>query len=128
MTKPAKGITYEAAVQLLQKAYTAFNARDIDAVLKLMHKNVSWPNGWEGGYVHGHDGVRDYWQRQWAAIDPHVEPVSFDETNDGRICVNVHQVVKDLDDVVLVDGIVQHIYTIENGLIQTMEIQQKIEV
>lgn len=128
MRQQARGITYEAAVQLLQKAYTAFNARDIDAVLKLMHTNVNWPNGWEGGYVHGHDGVRDYWQRQWAAINPQVEPVSFEETYDGRICVNVHQVVKDLDDIVLVEGMVQHIYTIENCLVQTMEIRQKSEV
>lgn len=122
MTQPARNITYNAAVQLLQRAYTAFNARDIDTVLNLMQTDVSWPNGWEGGYVHGHDEVRDYWQRQWAAINPTVEPVSFDETGDGRICVNVHQVIKDLDNNVLVDGMVQHIYTIENGLIQTMEI------
>lgn len=123
MAQPAKGTTYNAAVQLLQKAYTAFNARDIDAVLNLMHANVSWPNGWEGGYVHGHNEVRNYWQRQWAAINPHVEPVSFDETGDGRFCVNVHQVVKDFDDKILADDMVQHIYTIEDGLIQAMEIK-----
>jgi hypothetical protein len=25
----------------------------------------------------GHDGVRDYWTRQWSAIDPVAEPVNF---------------------------------------------------
>jgi hypothetical protein len=25
----------------------------------------------------GHDGVREYWQRQWTAIDSRVEPRAF---------------------------------------------------
>jgi hypothetical protein len=45
--------------ELLTRAYTAFNARDIDAVLSLMHPDVDWPNAWEGGRVVGHAGVRD---------------------------------------------------------------------
>jgi hypothetical protein len=113
---------YEQAVQLLQKAYTAFNARQIDHVLLLMHTDVAWPNGWEGGYVHGHDEVRDYWVRQWTAIDPHVEPVSFTFLPDGRMQVEVHQLVKDMQGTVILDGTVLHIYTIENGLVRTMEI------
>ena len=51
--------------ELLRRAYAAFNARDIDAVLSMMHPNVEWPNAMEGGYVYGHDGVREYWTRQW---------------------------------------------------------------
>lgn len=46
---------------LLERAYERFNARDIDAVLALMTIDVEWPNGWEGGYVHGHDEVLDLW-------------------------------------------------------------------
>ncbi|MEH2002434.1 MAG: nuclear transport factor 2 family protein [Nostoc sp.] len=54
---------------LLTKAYAAFNARDIDSVLALMHSDVEWANGMEGGYVRGHQAVRDYWTRQWTLID-----------------------------------------------------------
>lgn len=123
MKNIATNISYDAAVKMLKKAYGAFNARDIDAVLSLLDADVHWPNGWQGGYVHGHNEVRDYWQRQWAAINPHVEPVSFEEMPDGRICVKVHQVVKDLEDNILCDGKVKHIYTFVNGLVQTMEIR-----
>ncbi|KAM3114137.1 nuclear transport factor 2 family protein [Phormidesmis sp. 146-33] len=49
---------------LLRKAYQAFNTRDIDTVLSLLHPDVAWANGMEGGYVHGHAEVRDYWNRQ----------------------------------------------------------------
>ncbi len=109
---------------LLKKAYTAFNARNIDAVLLLMHADVHWPNGWEGGYVDGHDQVRNYWIRQWKEIDPHVEPISFQEKEDGRIEVEVHQVAKDLQGELLSDGMVKHIYTFEDNLIKSMEIQK----
>lgn len=56
---------------VLTEAYEAFNARDIERALATMHPEVDWPNGMEGGYVHGHDGVRGYWTRQWRLIDPH---------------------------------------------------------
>jgi ketosteroid isomerase-like protein len=68
---------------VLTRAYAAFNARDIDAVLAAMDPDVDWPNGWEGGRVRGHDQVRDYWTRQWAAIDPTVEPVGFSTDRGG---------------------------------------------
>jgi hypothetical protein len=90
----------------------------------MMHPDVHWPNGWEGGYVNGHDEVRDYWTRQWQAIDPTVEPVGFKERQDGQIEVDVHQMAKDLQGNMLFEGNVKHIYTIENGLIKNMEIEK----
>ena len=122
MNQSGPSTNYEQAVQLLQKAYAAFNARQIDNVLLLMQSDVSWPNGWEGGYVHGHDEVRAYWERQWAAIDPHVEPVGFTQLPDGRMQVKVHQLVKDMQGNVILDGPVLHIYTIDDGLVRSMEI------
>ncbi len=109
---------------LLAKAYDGFNKRDINAVLLLMHPQVHWPNGWEGGYVEGHKGVADYWTRQWKEIDPNVTPISFKEREDGRTEVKVHQVVKDMDGKLLLDGIVKHIYSIDDGLIKSMEIEE----
>jgi ketosteroid isomerase-like protein len=109
---------------LLTRAYNAFNARDIDAIFTMMHPEVEWPNGMEGGYVYGHAGVRDYWTRQWAMIDPHVEPRHFHTDADGRTVVEVHQVVRDLAGAVLADQTVQHVYTVQDGLIRHMEIRK----
>ena len=47
----------------LRRVYERFNARDIDGVLACLHADVQWANGQDGGYVHGHDGVRRYWTR-----------------------------------------------------------------
>ncbi len=109
---------------LIKKIYSAFNARDIDQVLSAMHPEVHWPNGWEGGYVIGHDEVRAYWTRQWKELDPNVEPIGFKERPDGSVEVEVHQIVKDLQGNVLFNGMVKHVYTIENGLIRNMEIEK----
>ena len=109
---------------LFIKTYAAFNARDIDAVLAVMHPDVDWPNGWEGGRVIGHDEVRKYWTRQWKMIDPTVTPKRFVKEEDGRIAVQVHQVVRDLDGNVILDGMVEHVYQIVDGLIKSMEIRE----
>jgi nuclear transport factor 2 (NTF2) superfamily protein len=107
----------------LARIYKAFNRRDTDTVLAAMHPAVDWPNGWEGGRVTGRDEVRSYWSRQWAVVDPDVVPISFEHRGDGRISVRVHQIVRDLSGNVLNDGEVAHVYTLENGLIKTMDIE-----
>ena len=109
---------------VLKRTYDAFNARDIDAALVAMHLEVDWPNGWEGGRVTGRSAVRDYWVRQWAAIDPHVEPLQFRVDNSGRIMVDVHLLVRDRDGQVIADQMVRHVYLFEGGLIRSMEILQ----
>ena len=119
-----RGVTKMTDQELLINTYRAFNARDLDAVLAFMREDVDWPNGWEGGRVYGRQGVRDYWTRQWAAIDPRVEPVGFGVDNEGRVVVEVHQVVRDLDGNVIAEGMVEHVYLIEDGLIKSMEIKK----
>ena len=109
---------------LLKFVYAAFNRRAIDAILPMMKSDVEWPNGMEGGWVHGHEGVRAYWTRQWGLIDPHVEPVNIEPADDGRVTVTVHQVGRDLAGLVLMDRMVQHVYSFSDGLIRGMEIRE----
>src|SRR2546427_3998425 len=98
---------------VLTAAYKAFNERDIERALATMHSDVDWPNGMEGGCLHGQEAVRDYWTRQWGLIDPHVEPQRFSTDDTGRTVVDVHQVVRDREGRVLTDQMVQHIYVIQ---------------
>ena len=107
---------------LLRAAYAAFNARDIDAALATMSQSVAWPKAFKGGFVQGPEEVRAYWTEQWSEIDPHVEPVFFHPEGVGRIVVDVHQVVRSLAGAVLGDEHVGHRFTIEDGLIQAMEV------
>lgn len=113
--------------RLLRHAYEAFNARDLDGALALMHPDVDWPNGMEGGREHGHSAVRSYWTRQFGLIDSHVEPLGFEVDDDGRVVVDVHQVVRDLEGTVLSDGRVRHVYTFRGGLVERMDIHEPLE-
>lgn len=108
----------------LRAMYAAFNARDIDGVLGQMTRDVDWPNAWEGGRVLGHEGVRDYWRRQWAVIDATVEPVSFTTRPDGCVEVEVDQVVRDLDGAPVGEGHVLHVYAFRGELIARMEVEE----
>jgi len=108
---------------LIKKAYSAFNSRDIDTALSTFHPEVQWPKAFEGGYVSGHDDIRKYWTRQWTEINPHVEPIGFNERQNGTLEVMVHQIVKDLEGKMLFDGTVKHIYSIQDGLLKRMDIE-----
>ena len=108
--------------EIIKTMYKHFNSRDIDAVLTVLSKDIKWANGWEGGYVYGHEGIRDYWTRQWKEINPIVTPVDIIQKNSGKIEVTVHQFVKDLEDKILFDGTVFHYFTVNNGLITIFDI------
>ena len=109
--------------QHLRALYDAFNARDVEAVIAAMQPDVDWPNAWEGGRLHGHAAVRDYWARQFAAIDPRVEPQAFATRDDGRIAVEVHQVVRSRQSgEVLSDRTVTHVYALRDGLVERMDV------
>jgi hypothetical protein len=110
--------------ELLRSTYAAFNARDIDAALARMTADVDWPNAWEGGRAHGREAVRDYWTRQWAAIDPLVEPTGFTHRPDGTIAVAVDQVVRDLDGTLLASGPVIHVFLLLDDLIAKMDVEE----
>jgi hypothetical protein len=111
-------------VELLKRVYDLFNSRDIESVLAAMHPNVIWANGMEGGHVHGRDEVRSYWKRQWALIDPHVEPVEISPNGKGEVVVKVRQVVRDPRGNLLADRLVMHVFQIRNGLIQRFDIRE----
>jgi hypothetical protein len=57
--------------------------------------------------------MRGYLMEQWSEIDPHVEPLAFHPADDGRILVEVHQVVRDRAGALLAYERVGHRFTLE---------------
>lgn len=120
-------------VQMIKRIYHSFNARDIDDILIVLSDDVAWANGMEGGHVHGREAVRDYWTRQWAVVSPHVEPVAFEETEDGAIAVEVIQSVFDLNGRPLEgqthglkDKTVTHVFRMEGDKIVRFDIRDAL--
>jgi ketosteroid isomerase-like protein len=115
----------EEREQQVRGFYEAFNARDVDTLLAAMVEDVDWPNGWEGGRVHGRAAVRDYWERQWAEVDPSVTPTGFTHLDADRVSVEVDQTVRSLAGDILLDGPVKHVYSFDdNGLVVRMDIEE----
>ena len=108
--------------EALMNLYRAFNQRDIDGVLAHLAPGVDWPNGWEGGRIHGRDAVRDYWMRQWAEIDPRVEPMRIDAAPDGAVHVRVDQLVRDKAGKILSNNQVGHVYQFDGAFIKRMDV------
>jgi hypothetical protein len=105
--------------------YAAFNARDVDTCLAAMTPEVDWANGWEGGRVVGREAVRDYWERQWAAMDSTAEPTAITERPDGTTEVAVHLVARDKEGRLLNEGDARHIYVFEGELVKRMTIEDQ---
>ncbi|MBY3136917.1 nuclear transport factor 2 family protein [Rhizobium laguerreae] len=120
-------------VEMIQRIYHSFNARDIDGVLTVLSDDIAWANGMDGGHVHGREAVRDYWMRQWAIVSPHVEPVAFETTEDGAVAVEVIQSVFDLNGQPLEgqthglkDNTVTHVFRMEGDKIVRFDIQDAV--
>ncbi len=108
---------------LVQRLYRGFNERNIPSVLALLHDEVDWANGMDGGHVHGREAIRDYWTKQWAAIKPRVDPLRITRRSDDVTAVEVHQVVHDLAGKLLLDEKVRHVFRIEGGLVTRFDIE-----
>jgi len=109
--------------ETITKAYRLFNERRIDELLDMLCDDVNWSNGWEGGYIHGKDDLRSFWQRQWAEVDPEVQPASISEREDG-VEVMVQQTVKDIKGNLLSDGRILHIFNFRGDCISSMQIEE----
>jgi ketosteroid isomerase-like protein len=117
-------------VKVLERIYDRFNARDIDGVLTVLTEDVVWANAMDGGHVHGREGVRAYWTRQWTTVSPHVEAVGFHRTTDGAIIAEVRQSVRDLEGKPLEgqthglkDKTVGHIFRLREGKVARFDIK-----
>jgi ketosteroid isomerase-like protein len=111
------------AERTLRRAYQAFNARDIEAALELMHPEVDWPNAWEGGRLVGHDAVSDYWKRQFAVISSVIRPLHFAQQPDGDLIVEVAQEVRDAQTGELLSATdVRHHFRFRDDLIARMDV------
>lgn len=109
--------------QVIKNAYESFNNRNIEMALATMQPDVLWSKAWEGGYIVGHNEIKEYWSRQWKEINPKVYPIGFNIRENETLEVLVDQKVKDLEGNSIFEGTVKHIYTFEEALIKTMDIE-----
>jgi hypothetical protein len=105
---------------LLRRAYSLFNERDVDALLAMMTDDVEWPDVANGAVLHDKKAIRSYWQGQFAVADPRVEPTDFVPVGEDVVAV-VDQQLFDLQGETLVPmTVVFHRYAFEDDLVKRM--------
>jgi hypothetical protein len=76
----------------------------------------------KGRFACGHEEVRAYWTEQWSEIDPHVEPDLLPPggypPHLGRCAASCARRAG----IVVANGRVGHRFTVESGLIRSMEV------
>jgi ketosteroid isomerase-like protein len=112
--------------QFLENLYVAFNERRFDDLLAMMHPDVEWENGMQGGFVHGRAAVGEYWRKQFEFITSHLDPLKFETDADGRSVIGLHITVRDLAGKILLQKDVKHIFTFRDGLIVKFEIADSV--
>jgi hypothetical protein len=96
----------------LRRLYDAFNRKDLDTVLSAASPDVDWPNLLIRRRVTGTGDIREFWDRQFRAIDPQLEVLAVSEGDNGTVVARVHQVVTFVSDgAVIEDVVVDHIFT-----------------
>jgi len=100
----------------IQNLYQLFNDRKIEEIIVHMDEDVKWANGMQGDFVYGHEGVREYWTKQFELISSKVKPLTIAEES-GVIKVHVHQVVHDLNGALLADQLRDHYFRLKNDKI-----------
>ncbi|MCC7054551.1 MAG: nuclear transport factor 2 family protein [Gemmatimonadaceae bacterium] len=109
---------------MITTLYYSFNARDVDTLLGTMHRDITWPNGIDGGTVWGRDAVREYWERLWTMLDPKVRALGFAHDHDrDTVSVRVSQVMRNIAGEVQLERIVHHVFSFTDGRIARLEIR-----
>lgn len=105
----------------LRALYDAFNDRDLDRVLAATTVDVDWPNGGEGGRLHGHAELRAYWERQWSQVRARLTPLSVAAQADGTVVVRVRQTFRDPAGGVLLRETVHHTFAFDGDLVARLD-------
>lgn len=112
----------DGSTELVRKAYSAFNERDVEAGVALMDPEVDWPNVPAGGFVHGRAQLREHWREQFRQADPRIEVAAIAEKGGGRVEAKVRQIVRAPDGSKLSDDRLVHVFTIVGERIKRMEV------
>ncbi len=110
---------------LVDQLYPSFNQRRIDRILTFFQSDADWPNGMTGGREVGHEAIRSYWTQQFQVISSQVTPLSYRMAADV-ICLEVRQLIKDMEGEQLSDSVVFHTYRFVDGKVQRMDISDQL--
>lgn len=111
----------DARRALLLRFYKALDAKDVDAVMALLHPDVNFPDQLDGTRLQGTAAVRAYYERAFGLISAESTPTAFHPRRDGSLEVRVHHHVTSLAGGLWHDGPVDYSFQFRDGLISRLD-------
>ncbi|WP_297508036.1 nuclear transport factor 2 family protein [uncultured Caulobacter sp.] len=108
---------------VLEKAYAAFNARDLPRLRPLIHPKAVWPNTLDMGQpLSGKEAVLGHFARVFATIDADIELIEVLEETPDALLIEAQYSVKTADGRVWTDSRARLVYHFRDGLLSGMTI------
>lgn len=101
--------------------WPALTARDLDAVVALLHPDVDWQDNLNGGRRVGRDAVRAYLSEVMATVVIVSTPIDIMPSGPDRYLARVNHVVRNQDGQLWGQEIVSHVLMLRDGLIVRMD-------
>lgn len=112
------------AVALLIQLFEAYNRGDFPAFAAGLRDDVDWPDQIHGGRLIGPAAIKDYWDANAQLIKVEINPIAFALEADGRVRVEVNQVVRGLTGSLWSDIQVRQYYTLHDGQVSRMDVER----
>jgi ketosteroid isomerase-like protein len=113
-------------VKIIRRAFDVFKRGGIEAAMDYYDEAVvteespRWP---DRKTYHGHDGVRQAWEKLCDAFeDPALDAEDFIETDDGRVVVFIRATGRIPDSDARIDARIAYLYTLHEGKIVRLQV------
>jgi hypothetical protein len=112
-----------AASDVIARLHDALDRRDLDAVTALIHPQARFRDYLDGGELIGRDAVRGFYQRLFDMLAPGLDLIGLKTLPDGRVRADIQSSVRAPSGHLWSDTRVVAIYTVLDGLISSVELQ-----
>jgi ketosteroid isomerase-like protein len=110
--------------QSVTAIYEAFNTANLENLADLLHSDVDWETTPPGGRTRGREQVCALFAGRMAEWTWEFQPTSILTGEDGRITVHGRSAVRKKDGTVRRDQEVEHLYTMQDGLVRNADLVQ----
>jgi ketosteroid isomerase-like protein len=110
-------------VELARAVFEAFNRRDFDAALALLHDSISWRTLFsvETDVLRGKQEIRVAWERQIEALDVHIDVVELTPLDGTRVLAVGRWRGRGSESGASVEQTAVQVFTVDDGRLRSVE-------
>ena len=111
----------EKMIAVLRRLHEAFNRRDFEALVQLVHPNIEFVRTGGQSSIKGVAALRE-WMEPDAIEEQHFEPLDFRVKGD-KVLVRVHATGRGAGSGIEIDAVISAVYTLDDhGLVKEAQV------